>query len=42
MLIECDDAQLVLVDYQERLLPVIHQGDAVVARALLLARSASA
>lgn len=42
MLIECDDAQLVLVDYQERLLPVIHQGDAVVARALLLARVANA
>lgn len=35
-----DACQLVLVDYQARLMPAIHEADAVCARAVLLARAA--
>jgi nicotinamidase-related amidase len=41
MLLDVDDCQLVLVDYQPRLLPVLHQGNEALARARLLARVAS-
>ena len=40
MLLELDDSQLVLVDYQARLLPAIHEGAAVLANAQRLARMA--
>lgn len=40
MLLDADDSQLVLVDYQERLMPAIHEGEAVVANALRLAQLA--
>ena len=40
MLLDADESQLVLVDYQERLLPAIHEGAAVLANALRLARVA--
>jgi nicotinamidase-related amidase len=40
MLLELQDSQLVLVDYQTRLLPVIHEGPAVQANALRLAHLA--
>lgn len=40
MLIDVNDCQLVLVDYQPRLMPVIAEGEQVLARALLLARMA--
>ncbi len=40
MLLELDDSQLVLVDYQARLLPVIHEGPAVLANAQRLAQIA--
>ncbi|WP_180683977.1 isochorismatase family protein [Tepidicella baoligensis] len=40
MMIGADDSQLVLVDYQSRLMPAIWQGREVVDRALLLARLA--
>lgn len=40
MLLDADQSQLVLVDYQARLMPVIHDGAAVVANALRLARAA--
>ena len=40
MLLDADDSQLVLVDYQARLLPAIHEGALVVANALKLARLA--
>jgi len=40
MLLELDDCQLVLVDYQAKLMPVIQHADEVLARALLLARAA--
>ena len=40
MLLDADDSQLVLVDYQARLMPAIHEGDLVVANALKLARLA--
>jgi nicotinamidase-related amidase len=40
MLLEAQDCQLVLVDYQQRLMPAIHEGDRVVANALRLARIA--
>lgn len=40
MLLEAEDCQLVLVDYQARLMPAIHQGEEVLQRALLLAQVA--
>lgn len=40
MLLQAEDCQLVLVDYQERLMPAIHDADAVVANAVRLARIA--
>ena len=42
MLLDADDSQLVLVDYQARLMPAIFEGDMVVANALRLARMAHA
>ncbi len=42
MLLNVLDSQLVLVDYQQRLLPAIDQGEAVLANALRLARIAQA
>jgi nicotinamidase-related amidase len=42
MLLELEDSQLVLVDYQSRLMPAIHEGVAVQANALKLARLANA
>lgn len=40
MLLEADDSQLVLVDYQARLMPAIHEADAVLGNAMRLARVA--
>lgn len=40
MLLDRDEAQVVLVDYQQRLMPAMAGGDAVAARALQLARAA--
>ena len=40
MLLDADDSQLVLVDYQIRLMPVIFEHERVVANAVLLARMA--
>jgi nicotinamidase-related amidase len=40
MLLDPDESQLVLVDYQARLMPAIHGGDAVLGNALRLARLA--
>ncbi|MBK7719994.1 MAG: isochorismatase family protein [Simplicispira sp.] len=40
MLLDASECQLVLVDYQERLMPVIHDAQATVANALRLARLA--
>ena len=40
MLLAPEDSQLVLVDYQQRLMPAIHEADAVVANAVRLARIA--
>lgn len=40
MLLEADDCQLVLVDYQARLMPAIHQSAEVLQRAGLLAQAA--
>jgi nicotinamidase-related amidase len=40
MLLDADDSQLVLVDYQARLMPAIFENDLVVANALKLARMA--
>lgn len=40
MLLDADDSQLVLVDYQVRLMPHIFEGDLVVANAVRLARMA--
>lgn len=40
MLLELDDSQLVLVDYQSRLMPAIHEGPAVLANAQRLAQLA--
>ena len=40
MLLDADDSQLVLVDYQTRLMPAIFENDLVVANALRLARMA--
>ncbi|KAF1047304.1 isochorismatase family protein [Xylophilus sp.] len=40
MLLDASESQLVLVDYQERLLPAIHEGPQVLANAVRLARIA--
>ena len=40
MLLDAEDSQLVLVDYQSRLMPAIHEGERVLANALRLARIA--
>lgn len=40
MLLDAEESQLVLVDYQQRLMPAIHEGDRVVANAVKLARIA--
>ncbi|MES2937950.1 MAG: isochorismatase family protein [Pseudomonadota bacterium] len=40
MLLDRDDSQLVLVDYQQRLMPAIHEGERVIANAARLARIA--
>ena len=40
MLLDAEESQLVLVDYQARLMPAIHEGDRVVANAVRLARIA--
>jgi len=40
MLLEAEESQLVLVDYQQRLMPAIHDAQAVVANAMRLARTA--
>lgn len=40
MLLDADQCQLVLIDYQTRLMPVIHDGERVTRKARLLARIA--
>ncbi|HET8746952.1 MAG TPA: isochorismatase family protein, partial [Ramlibacter sp.] len=40
MLLDAQDSQLVLVDYQQRLMPAIHEGELVIANAVRLARIA--
>lgn len=40
MLLDAEESQLVLVDYQSRLMPAIHEGDRVLANAVRLARMA--
>ena len=40
MLLDASDSQLVLVDYQSRLMPAIHEGTQVLANAVRLARMA--
>lgn len=40
MLLELEDSQLVLVDYQSRLLPALHEGPVILANALRLAKMA--
>jgi nicotinamidase-related amidase len=40
MLLDAEDSQLVLVDYQQRLMPAIHEGELVLANAARLARIA--
>ncbi len=40
MLLDADDCQLVLVDYQERLMPAMHEASAVLANAVRLAELA--
>ena len=40
MLLDADDSQLVLIDYQEKLMPVIHEHALVTANALRLAQLA--
>ena len=40
MLLDADDSQLVLVDYQARLMPAVFEGELVLANALRLARMA--
>ena len=40
MLLDLDDSQLVLVDFQSRLMPSIHEGDRVIRNAMRLARVA--
>lgn len=41
MLLDADDTQLVLVDYQSRLMPSIHEGPGVLANAMRLGRIAA-
>lgn len=41
MLLDAEDSQLVLVDYQGRLMPAIHEGALVAANGLRLARAAA-
>lgn len=41
MLLQVEECQLVLVDYQQRLMPHIHEGQAVLANAVRLARIAA-
>ena len=41
ILLSAEDTQLVLVDYQAKLMPVIHQADAVLANARRLAKIAN-
>lgn len=40
MLLDADDSQLILVDYQSRLMPHIHEGPAALANAVRLAKMA--
>ena len=40
MLLDVDECQLVLVDYQEKLMPAMRDGEQVVANALRLAQAA--
>jgi len=40
MLLQADESQLVLVDYQSRLIPAIHEGESVLAQARKLAKTA--
>lgn len=40
MLLDAEESQLILVDYQARLMPAIHEGDRVVANAVRLAKIA--
>ena len=40
MLLDAEDSQLVLVDFQERLMPAMFQGEACIANALKLAQAA--
>jgi nicotinamidase-related amidase len=40
MLLDADDSQLILVDYQDRLMPHIHEGAAALANAVRLGRMA--
>jgi nicotinamidase-related amidase len=40
MLLDAGDSQLVLIDYQERLMPALFQGDACLANAMRLAQAA--
>ena len=40
MLLEVEDSQLVLVDYQERLIPAMFQGELCLHNAMQLARAA--
>ena len=40
MLLDADESQLVLMDYQQRLLPAMHDGVAMLANAVRLARAA--
>src|SRR5665647_2972586 len=42
MLLDADDSQLVLVDYQVRLMPVIFENELVIANAVRLTRMAQA
>ena len=42
MLLDADDSQLVLIDYQARLMPLIFENEMIVANALRLARMARA
>lgn len=40
MLLDADDSQLVLIDYQEKLMPAIFEGQQVLANAVKLAKIA--